>query len=176
MRGQLQIARLSPCRGGAFAVIAACAPMVSLANPALDLFRDNCFSPFLTAAKAQEIFDIPGLRWDFYDLDPFSSAAPSPVTGRAATPGTDRRCEIAFDGDHVVQGEATVLQALTAEGITSEAQVPADFPAQPDAALVAARQLNPRRIAVVQVGLRSGPKGPETYLSVERLTPREVTQ
>ena len=121
-------------------------------------------------------FGSAGIRWDFYDLDPFSSAAVSPVTGRAATPGTDRRCEVSFDGDHVADGEQAVTGELKAEGINTVAEVPELFPAQPGARLVAARQLTPRRVAVVQVGLRNGANGPETFLSVERLHPLEVVE
>jgi hypothetical protein len=38
---------------------------------------------------------------------------------------------------------------------------------------VAARYLNPNRIAVVQVGTRLGPNGIETFINVERLQPSE---
>lgn len=140
-------------------------------DAALVAFRDVCFSPFLTAATAQTAFDLPGIRAEFYDLDPFSNAAPSPVTGRAATPGTDRRCEVAFDGVRLQDAYLAVAQAVETEGLDRKVPVPSEFVAQSGAYMVDARQLNPNRIAVVQVGLRPGPNGQETFLSVERLNP-----
>ncbi|WP_254796861.1 hypothetical protein [Sulfitobacter albidus] len=49
--------------------------------------------------------------------------------------------------------------------------MPETFPAQDGTTFIAARQLNPKRIAVVQVGTRPGPNGTETFVSVERLDP-----
>ena len=132
-------------------------------------FADHCFSPFLTADSAAE--NLPD-RHDFYDLRPFVSSNPvSEPQGRPATPGTDRRCEVAFDGADIEAGIAGVLQGLDQEGIETEAEVPADFPAQPGTQFIEARQLNPNRIAVVQVGTRPGPNGTETFINVERLVP-----
>ncbi|MEO0938184.1 MAG: succinyl-CoA synthetase subunit beta [Pseudomonadota bacterium] len=140
------------------------------ADPAVDAFAAHCFSPLMTAARAAEVFS--GLRYDFYDLDPLVAAnAPSAPSGRAVTQGTDRRCELAFDGDAVALGAAAVLEALEREGITAPADVPPDFPRAAGAKVVAARFLNPRRIAVVQIGTRPGPNGIETFLNVERLEP-----
>ncbi|MEQ6250102.1 succinyl-CoA synthetase subunit beta [Sulfitobacter sp. HNIBRBA3233] len=138
---------------------------------ALQAFADHCFSPYLTAETAQDALSSEGVRIDFYDTRPFSSAEPSPPAGRPATPGTDRRCEVAFDGTATDAGIAAVASGLSREGITAETDVPAGFPALDTSAFVAARLLNPRRIAVVQVGTRPGPHGTETYLNVERLDP-----
>ena len=132
-------------------------------------FGDHCFSPFLTAERAAEV--LPA-RHDFYDLRPFSGSNPvSEPQVRAATPGTDRRCEVAFDGSSVEAAVQTIAAALDREGIRQTADVPADFPVQTGAEFTAARQLNPRRIAVVQVGTRPGPNGLETFMNVERLDP-----
>ena len=68
---------------------------------------------------------------------------------------------------------AAVLMGLEREGILTEAAVPEAFPAQSGTALIAARYLNPNRIAVVQVGTRPGPNGIETFINVERLEPSE---
>ncbi|MEM9320596.1 MAG: succinyl-CoA synthetase subunit beta [Pseudomonadota bacterium] len=136
---------------------------------AASAFADHCFSPFLTAQAAAA--NLPSGH-DFYDLDPFRDSNPiSEPRGRPATPGTDRRCEVAFDGADVEAGIAAVTQGLRKEGIDTEAAVPADFPAQAGTGFIAARQLNPTRIAVVQVGTRPGPNGVETFISVERLVP-----
>jgi hypothetical protein len=147
------------------------------ANPA-SAFADNCFSPFMTAARAAETLVAPGVRVDFYDLNPFSSADPSPVTGRAATPGTDRRCEVAFDGDHGTLAAQAAVTGLTTEGIETDAPLPTTHSnaGVPGTTLLAARFLNPKRIAVVHTGTRPGPNGVETFLLVERLTPEASTQ
>lgn len=135
-------------------------------------FADHCFSPFLTAQTARENIGPSGARLDFYDLRPFSAVPPSPVTGRAVTPGTDRRCEVAFDGAASDQAQRWVLRGVTQEGLEDRLiDVPADFPLLPTTQHAAAVQLNPDRIAVTQVGQRPGPNGTETYLSVERLIP-----
>ena len=143
----------------------------NVARHGVHVFASHCFSPFMTGAKAAAIFDADALRYDFYDLDPFSSAAPSPVTGRAATQGTDRRCEIAFDGDFRQQAATATINALKAEGILTKADLPSTHTEIEGTQLLAARHLNPKRIAVVHVGLRPGPNGDETFLLVERLVP-----
>ncbi|MBF9029000.1 succinyl-CoA synthetase subunit beta [Rhodobacterales bacterium HKCCE3408] len=135
-------------------------------------FADHCYSPFLTAETAEARLGGAGARVDFYDLRPFRSTNPvAEPQGRPATPGTDRRCEVAFDGTYPEAGVAAAVAGLEAEGIQAEAPVPEDFPVQPGAEFVAARFLNPDRIAVVQVGTRPGPNGVETFIGVERLTP-----
>lgn len=151
----------------------AAAPPAAAQQAALTAFADHCFSPYLTADTAQSNIAAPGLRLDFYDLKPFSAAAPSPALGRPATPGTDRRCEIAFDGDHGDRAAETAVAALGSEGITTPADLPPTHveAALPGTTLLAARFLNPSRIAVVHTGTRPGPNGPETFLTVERLTP-----
>ncbi|MEL7300924.1 MAG: succinyl-CoA synthetase subunit beta [Pseudomonadota bacterium] len=153
----------------AIAALTLSAPGALASDTALRAFSENCFSPFMTAARADAV--LPE-RHDFYDLRPFRPSNPvSPPEGRAATPGTDRRCEVAFDGRDVEAGMAAVAEALAREGIATEAAVPAGFPLIAGTEFAAARQLNPRRIAVVQVGTRPGPNGPETFLNVERLDP-----
>ncbi len=140
-------------------------------------FAQNCFSPFMTARKAERLLGETGGRYDFYDLDPFSNVAPSPAFGlRPATRGTDRRCEVSFDGDHVDMAVELALTGLQAEGIRTEAPVPATHKPRAGTELLAARQLNPRRVAVVHVGTRPGPNGIETFMNVERLTPSASQQ
>jgi hypothetical protein len=137
-------------------------------------FADHCFNPRLTAATAQETLGPSGARIDFYDLDPFTDAAPSPVTGRALTQGTDRRCEVAFYGFDPQIAMEWVLTGLAQEGLTDKAaKVPESFPLLQGNIFMAAAQLNPTRIAVVQMGIRETAQGKqETYMSVERLTPQ----
>jgi hypothetical protein len=157
---------------GFFMVIVAGHLMAASHTDAPGAFSDHCFTPLLTAETAAE--RLAPARVDFYDLRPFSSAnAVSDPAGRPATPGTDRRCEVAFDGANIDAGVDAVVAGLTREGILTEAEVPAAFPAQPGADFIAARFLNPNRIAVVQVGTRPGPNGIETFINVERLEPSE---
>ncbi len=135
-------------------------------------FADHCFSPYLTAETANANLAPSGARIDFYDLRPFSSSPVSAVKGRPATSGTDRRCEVAFDGSASQQAIAWAHKGLEQEGLADRlATVPADFPRQNGTVFIAAAQLNPNRIAVVQIGVRDGSSGPETFLNVERLTP-----
>ncbi len=135
-------------------------------------FADHCFSPHLTAATALASIGPSGARIDFYDLRPFSAPNLSPVTGRAATPGTDRRCEVSFDGDDTPRAIEWLTKGLTQEGLADkQTPVPADFARHPGTVLIAAAQLNPNRIAVVQVGQRPYERGTETFMSVERLVP-----
>lgn len=142
------------------------------ANAVGKAFADHCFSPYLTAETAQANLGPSGARIDFYDLRPFSSAAASPVTGRPATAGTDRRCEVAFDGADTTTAIAAVHTGLAQEGLAGKVtDVPETFQTYKTAVLIAAAQLNPNRIAVIQVGVRTGPSGAETFLNVERLTP-----
>ena len=136
-------------------------------------FADNCFNPRLTAETAAQRIGPSGARIEFYDLRPFSAVPPSPVTGRPATKGTDRRCEVAFDGADTASAVEWLNRGLTQEGLINRgADVPEDFNAQSGAVMVAAAQLNPNRIAVVQVGQRPRTDGSqETFINVERLIP-----
>ncbi|MEM7644833.1 MAG: succinyl-CoA synthetase subunit beta [Pseudomonadota bacterium] len=147
------------------------AALPAVADPvaATQAFAAHCFSPFLTAARASEV--LPA-RHDFYDLDPFSDVAPSPAKTEI-TEGTDRRCEVALDGEYGAAAAGVATAALAAEGITRDAPLPTTHTdtVLPGTTLLAARFLNPTRIAVVHTGTRPGPNGPETFLYVERLTP-----
>ena len=135
------------------------------------LFAEHCFSPYLTAKKAAKVLALSGTSYDFYDLDPFSGGTPSPVVGRAATAETDRRCEIAFSGDYAEQAAEVAKNALANERILTPASLPARFEGDQETTHLAARRLNPKRVAVVHVGTRPGARGIETFLRVERLTP-----
>lgn len=142
----------------------------STARAAMQLFADHCFSPFLTAERAAKAFALSGAAYDFYDLDPFSSADPTPATARAVTPGTDRRCEISFAGNYAENAAQAAVNALFAERITEPAPVPASHIKGATTTLLAARRLNQSRVAVVHVGTRQGAQGIRTFMLVERLT------
>jgi len=148
----------------------------SVAQGASGAFAAHCFSPFMTAARAEEVLAVTGARVDFYDFDPLSGGDASRIVGRAATPGTDRRCEVAFDGDFASLAASAAIAGLEQEGIRTEAPLPDRYAPTEGTELLAARQLNPRRIAVVHVGTRPGPNGVETFAFVERLTPLEAME
>lgn len=171
-------------RSGPMLSGAACIALAVLSAPAgadapedaAEAFAVHCFNPFMTAERAQQVLAAPGIRVDFYDLDPLSRAEPSPVVGREATRGTDRRCEVAFDGDHADLAVSAVVAGLEVEGIEAEAPLPDRYGRTDGTALLAARFLNPRRVAIVHVGTRPGPNGVETFMLVERMTPLEALQ
>ena len=142
------------------------------ARAGIAAFSGNCFSPRLTAEKAREAFNFANIRHDFYDLDPFTSAAPSPAKADVA-PGTDRRCEVSFNGDFAQDAVTAVAARLLKEGITSPADLPETYTETDGTALLAARRLNPNKIAVVHVGTRPTTNGVETFLNVERLVAPE---
>ncbi len=150
-------------------------------DAAIKAFTANCFSPFLTAETARSAFESIRARHDFYDLNPVSDVPPSPASF-TATPNTDRRCAVAFNGDRGDIAAQRAIAALEAEGIEKDAPLPFSHENArlPGTTLLAARFLNPGRIAVVHTGTRPGADGPETFLSVERLNPeatrREVAQ
>lgn len=145
------------------------------ARAGITAFSSHCFSPFLTAEKVEENFSFANVRHDFYDLDPFSTAAPSPAKG-SVTQGTDRRCEVSFWGDYAKDAVTAVAAALIREGITKAADLPATHEAlrTDGTVLLAARRLNPNKIAVVHVGTRPTAQGIETFLNVERLRSPEL--
>lgn len=146
------------------------------ARAGISAFSNHCFSPFLTSEKAAENFGYANVRYDFYDLDPFTNADPSPAKDRAATPGTDRRCEVSFAGDYTADAITAVAAGLLHEGITSEVDVPDTHQAlhTDGTVFLAARRLNPQKIAVVHVGTRPGAQGIETFLNVERMRSPET--
>ncbi|WP_245749245.1 succinyl-CoA synthetase subunit beta [Jannaschia pohangensis] len=151
----------------------------AMANPAraamLDAFATNCFSPFLNAATAEANIASTGARIDYYDL---TFAVVQRTSDTDITPGTDRRCEVSFDGDHGADAAEVATNALAAERILTDAPLPATHAdaALPGTTLLAARALNPNRVAVVHTGTRPGPNGVETFLSVERLTPNASSE
>ena len=148
----------------------------NVALAASSAFASNCFNPFLTAERADKAWGGTGARVDFYDLAPLGGTEVVPAVVRSATLGTDRRCEVAFDGSHTRLAASAAVAALEVEGIQREVPLPDRYTATQGTELLAARRLNPRRIAVVHVGTRLGPNGVETFMLVERMTPLEVVQ
>ena len=143
-----------------------------IAAQAFQAFYDNCLNPRLVRSDLDGLTD-QGIKVDFYDLNPFSAPAITPATGRAATPNTDRRCEIAFDAELGADAADVAVEALQNERIMTQTPLPLTHTnaGLPGTTLLAARKLNPKRIAVVHTGTRPSDSGIETFLMVERLTP-----
>lgn len=143
-----------------------------IVDQAFQVFYDNCLNPHLMKTDLEaQLTD--GIRVDFYDLKPFSARTITPVTGRAATPDTDRRCEVAFDADLGGKAAELAADALLNERIMTQTPLPTTHTnaGLHGTTLLAARKLNPNRIAVVHTGTRPSDTGIETFLMVERLTP-----
>lgn len=154
-----------------FTVLPHAALASDTATRAINAFATHCFLPSMTSMRADRLLGRTGARVDFYDLDPFFSRnAASDPNGRAVTQGTDRRCEVAFDGDHRDAAVAGALLGLEQQRIDQPATVPGFYNPTSGTALLAARRLSPIRVAVVHVGTRQGPNGTETFINVERLT------
>lgn len=145
----------------------------ALADQAFQAFSDNCLNPRLVQTDLDGL-QHQGIKVDFYDLKPFSAPEITPVTGRVATAGTDRRCEVAFEADLGADAAKVAVKALTSERIFTETPLPDTHQnaALAGTTLLAARKLNPNRIAVVHTGTRPSGNGIETFLMVERLTPQ----
>jgi len=89
------------------------------------------------------------------------------------TPGTNRRCEVSFPGDHVEDATETLRSAMQGPPVFGTVtELPDGFEAHDGTHFIQARLLNSRGIrAVVHVGTRDGPDGQETFINVERLPP-----
>jgi hypothetical protein len=149
------------------------------ADLAISAFAQTCTVRGLTLAEAEarmraHVADLGGaglpFRLDFYDitLEP---------TDRSVTPGTDRRCEVAFDGTHTSEAIAALLEVMQTPPVFGTAiPLPITHSPGPGTAFIEGRQLNPRVAAVVHVGTRETAGGPETFINVERLTPSDQDQ
>lgn len=89
------------------------------------------------------------------------------------TPGTNRRCEVSFPGNHVAAATETLQSAMEGPPVFGTVtEMPEGFGATEGTHFIQARLLNSRGIrAVVHVGTRDGPQGQETFINVERLVP-----
>lgn len=162
--------KLSVCAIVSAVFVTTAAADTRITKGATDAFATHCFLPSMTSIRAERILGRTNARYDFYDLDPlFSRNAPSLPTGRAVTPGTDRRCEVSFDGNHSELAKQAALRGLEEQRISTAAEVPSAYQETAGTVLLAARRLNPQRVAVVHAGTRPGPNGLETFIFVERL-------
>lgn len=148
------------------------------ADLAIGAFADTCTVRGLTAEAAdgrmRDFVAAEGgvglpFRLEFYDI------TLQPTTLQV-TPGTDRRCEVAFPGDHTAPATEALLALMARPPVFgTPIPLPITHSPAPGTAFIEGRQLNPRVAAVVHVGIRDTDAGPETFLNVERLKP-EVAQ
>lgn len=145
------------------------------AELAIGAFADTCTIRGLTASEAEARMrdyvarqggeGLP-FRLAFYDitLEP---------TDRGVTPGTDRRCEVAFPGNHTAPATEALMALMQQPPVFGRPiPLPITHSPQPGTAFIEGRQLNPRVAAVVHVGTRpTGGDGLETFMNVERLRP-----
>jgi len=103
---------------------------------------------------------------DFYDTT-------LEATGAAITPGTNRRCAVSWPGNDTAAAVQTLLTAMQGPPVFgTPTDMPEGFAAKDGTAFIQARLLNARGTrAVVHVGTRTGARGLETFINVERLPP-----
>ena len=151
----------------------------STADLAIGAFANTCTVRGLTAAEAEGRMrnfvaaqggtGLP-FRLEFYDI----TLQP---TDLSVTPGTDRRCEVAFPGNHTAPAtEALVAMMERPPVFGTWIPLPITHSPGPGTAFIEGRQLNPRVAAVVHVGTREADAGLETFINVERLRPSETDQ
>lgn len=134
------------------------------ANVAITAFNTWCFQAGQTESsiRANMERDIGApLPFDltFWDLslEPATDDLPA---------GIERRCEVAFDGDHTkVAIDALRVQMATPPVFGSAIALPSTHTPLPGTALIEARELLRGRVAVVHVGMRDT----KTFIAVDRL-------
>ncbi|MEX0309945.1 MAG: hypothetical protein AB3N17_06820 [Tateyamaria sp.] len=88
----------------------------------------------------------------------------------AAAPGTpahaERRCKVAFDGDHRNNAVAEVLTQMARPPVFgTPIPLPNPYEATAQTAFIEARELLRQRVAVVHIGQQDG----QTFIMVDRL-------
>ncbi|MBW4709687.1 hypothetical protein KX928_18015 [Roseobacter sp. YSTF-M11] len=135
----------------------------SVADSAIASFNAICFKAGQTAAEARARLqgrDGSPLPYalTFWDI----TLEPAPD----APPQIERRCEVAFDGDHTDAAIAALRAQMATPPVFGFAiALPATHEPLPGTALIEGRELLRGRVAVVHVGLRDG----RTFMAVDRL-------
>ncbi|WP_226779353.1 hypothetical protein [Oceaniglobus trochenteri] len=139
------------------------------ARDAIRAFNAHCFTKGMTQEQAErrmrETSGTPAsaplpFTLTFYD----TTIAPAP----GAHPGTDRRCEVTFDGDHTAEAIAALREQMQTPPVFGTAgMLPPTHAPEAGTALIEGRDLPRGRRAVVHVTLRNG----RTAIGVDRLSP-----
>ncbi|MBM1634672.1 hypothetical protein JQV27_17600 [Sulfitobacter mediterraneus] len=135
------------------------------AHTAIDTFNAWCFKAGQTEAQARVNMgaDDAPFALTFWDdsLEPRPTGAPD---------GVERRCEVAFDGDHSTAAiKALRIQMAKPPVFGTKIPLPKTHAAQDGTALIEGRELLRGRVAVVQVGTRTAQGNVQTYMGVDRL-------
>lgn len=133
------------------------------AHPAIEAFTSWCFKAGQTPARA--LANMEGtaghpLPFDLTFWD--TSLEPAPH----APPHAERRCEVAFDGDHARASVAAVQAKMATPPVFgTPISLPAPYAAEPGTAYIEGRELLRGRVAVVHIGTRDN----STFIGVDRL-------
>lgn len=148
-----------------FAFCAIAAPANASSDTAIAAFNDGCFKAGQTEAQARANMnaDTADFTLTFWD----DSLQPRP---KDAPEGVERRCDVAFDGDHTDAAIAAMrAQMATPPVFGTRIPLPDTHAPLPGTALIEGRELLRGRVAVVHVGLRGSSDEPQTFMTVDRL-------
>lgn len=142
-----------------------CGPTAAMANPAITTFNTWCFKAGQTEAQARTNMNAGSAPFTLTFWD--DSLEPRPAD---APQGVERRCEVAFDGDHT----DTAITALRAQMATppifgTMIPLPNTHKATATTALIEGRELLRGRVAVVHIGTRTTQSKQQTFMAVDRL-------
>ncbi len=132
-------------------------------HPAITTFNAWCFKAGQTEVTARANMNAQTAPFvlTFWDdsLEPRPAHAPD---------GVERRCEVAFEGNHTTQA-ITALRRQMATPPRFGTPIPLPMTHAPDesTSLMEARKLLRGRVAVVHVGTRNN--GTQTFMAVDRL-------
>lgn len=135
------------------------------AHPAIDAFTSYCFKAGQTPAAAHANMEgLTGAPLPFTLTFWDKSLEPAPGTPDYA----ERRCEVAFDGNHTTSA-VNAVQAKMATPPVFGTPIPLPRTHAPTAgtALIEGRELLRKRVAVVHIGTRNA--GETTFITVDRL-------
>jgi len=145
-------------------VLATSGPALA-SGPAIAAFNQWCFKAGQTEAQARANMgaDNAAFTLTFWDdsLEPRPADAPT---------GVERRCEVAFEGDHTDAAiTAMRKQMQTPPVFGTKIPLPDTHEATPGTALIEGRELLRGRVAVVHVGTRTTNDTLVTFMAVDRL-------
>ena len=134
-------------------------------DPAITTFNKWCFKAGQTEAQARTNMnaDTAAFKLTFWD----DSLEPRPAN---APIGIERRCEIAFDGDHAAPAiTALRIQMAIPPKLGTPIPLPATHKTGAATVLIEGRKLLRGRVAVVHVGTREIDGKMQTFMAVDRL-------
>lgn len=153
------------CAFVAVFLVVASGAQTAHANPAITTFNKWCFKAGQTEAdaRANTQADTAPFALTFWD----DSLEPRPAD---ASEGVERRCEIAWPGDHTADAiTALRKQMQTPPVFGTKIPLPSTHEQTAGTALIEGRELLRGRVAVVHVGTRKTDDTLVTYMAVDRL-------